>query len=170
MSSDTVFHPRDADAWTRGAVGSAGFFIVFVVAVAVVGYVLDKDWWMTAAGAAVIAAVVAPIAIVQWRASARGRSLMVADDAVVMRRSRSRQTTVRRGVDTWGGAFALVQRGTGSPASVKTLAVTDGVQSVELTADVWDVETLREIARLLGIVPQQGLVSRSELRDLLVRR
>ena len=170
MSSDTVFRPKDADEWTRGAVRASVLLVLFVVAVAAVGYVLDEAWWVTAAGAAVIAAVVAPIAIVQWRVSARGRSLAVTDDAVVMHRSRSRQTVVRRGVASWAGAFALVQRGPGSPASVKTLVVTDGAQTVELTADVWDVETLREIARLLGIVPQQGLVSRSELQGLLARR
>ncbi|MET0821048.1 MAG: hypothetical protein ABWY58_08780 [Aeromicrobium sp.] len=170
MSSDTVFHPKDAAEWTRGAVRSSALLVLFITAAAVVGYVLDEDWWMTAAGAAVIAAVVAPIAIVQWRASARGRSLVVTDETVVMHRSRSRQTVVRRGGVTWGGAFAPVQRGTGSPASVKTLVVTDGAQTIELTADVWDVATLRQIARLLGIVPQQGLVSRSELRDLLARR
>ena len=170
MSGDTVFHPKDAAEWTRGAVWSSACLVAFLVAVAVVGYVLDRGWWVTAAGAAVIAAVVAPVAIVQWRASARGRSLVVTDESVVMHRSRSRQTVVRRGGAPWGGAFAPVLRGTGSTASVKTLVVTDGTQTVELTADVWEVETLREIARLLGIVPQQGLVSRSELQDLLARR
>ena len=170
MSSDTVFHPKDVGEWTRGAVWASGLFVVLLLAVAVVGYVLDEGWWMTAAGAAVIAAVVAPVAIVQWRVSARGRSLVVTGDAVVMRRSRSRQTVVRRDAAGWGGAFALVQRGPGSAASVKTLVVTDGAQTIELLADTWDVGTLRDIARLLGVVPQQGLVSRSELSDLVIRR
>jgi hypothetical protein len=168
MSSEQVFRPKDAAQWTRGAVRSSACLVVVVVGAAAVAYVLDQDWWITLAGVAVIVIVVAPVAIVQWRASVRGRSLAVSDDAVVMHRSRSRQTVVRRDAVTWGGAFARVQRGTGSPASVKTLVVTDGAQTIELTADVWEVDTLREIARLLGVVPQQGLVSRSELRQLLI--
>jgi len=163
MSAAEEFRPIDRAAWTRGAVRSSAVLFTGLVLLALVAAALGRAWWLTAAGAAVIVAVVAPIAIVRWRRATDGRSVLVTDDAVVLRTSRSREIIVRRGAADHAAVLAPVLRGPGSPSSSTTLLIVGGGQIIRLTDEAWEVSTLREIASRIGVDETHDVLTRSQL-------
>lgn len=167
MTRQRTFEPlRRGSRTGPGGPILLGAFAALVV-MAVVARAADQDWWVTPALIAVILGVVGPIAfVIAWREGI-GRTLVVTPDAVEMvkigRRS-TRRTVVRRDVDTYGAAFAPVQRGPQTSGSDRILLLSDGRESIWVVDTSWGLDTQREIADELGIPFRGDWTTRADLK------
>lgn len=158
-----MFHPLSRRDRSAGATPLLLGVFVVLVAVSVVAAVTDRDWWITTAVVATIVGVVGPLGLLQARREVVGLSLDVGRDAVELVRRVGDPIVVRRDAPAYAAAFAAVQRGPATASFERTVIVTDGQQTIRLSDTAWGVETLRDVARALGLSATEDHVTRAEL-------